>query len=210
VSFIARLYYRFAHLVHELAKFGVIGAIAAVVDLGGAAMLEGSGLLGPLTAKVVSTAAAATFSYAGNRLWTFRDRANNGLAREYFLFFVLNGIATLFAVLVIGFSEYTLHQHSHLAFNVAQVSGTVAGTVFRYWAYKKWVFLPPELPAVDPHTGLPMRPSDERPGAPQPSDGTGPAAAAPPGFGPEGQWPAGAPAPSRPGRRPEYGVTRGR
>jgi putative flippase GtrA len=202
VGFVTGLYYRFANLVHELAKFGVIGIIAAVIDLGGAASLEGSGLLGPLTAKVISTAAAATFSYAGNRLWTFRDRANNGLAREYFLFFVLNGIATLFAVLVIGFSEYTLHQHSHLAFNIAQVSGTVAGTVFRYWAYKKWVFLPPELPAVDPHTGLPVRPAaEERPGAAKPVPGparTGPGAprnGAEQGtaFGPEqGQWPTGA------------------
>ncbi len=209
MDFITGLYYRFAHMVRELAKFGVIGIIAAVIDLGGAAVLEGSGLLGPLTAKVLSTAAAATFSYAGNRLWTFRHRANNGLAREYFLFFVLNGIATLFAVLVIGFTEYTLHLHSHLAFNVAQVSGTVAGTVFRYWAYKKWVFLPPELPAVDPHTGLPIRPAaEERPGAAQPVHGPAPtwlkapaaARTGPPepatAFGPEqGRWPAGAPAP---------------
>ena len=183
MSFITGLYYRFAHLVHELAKFGVIGALAAVIDLGGAAALEGSGLLGPITTKVVSTVAAATFSYAGNRLWTFRDRANTGLAREYFLFFVLNGIATLFAVLVIGFTEYTLHLHSHLAFNVAQVSGTVAGTVFRYWSYKKWVFLPPELPEVDPHTGLPLRPADERPEAAPPGQPRSPM------FGPEGTWP---------------------
>jgi putative flippase GtrA len=216
VSFITGLYHRFAHLVHELAKFGVIGAIAAVIDLGGAAVLEGSGLLGPLTAKVVSTAVAATFSYAGNRLWTFRHRANNGLAREYFLFFVLNGIATLFAVLVIGFTEYTLHQHSHVAYNFAQVSGTVIGTVFRYWAYKKWVFLPPELPAVEPHTGLPIRPSaDEWPEAAHPLTGpsaTGPAARTAPrtGFGPQGQWPTGAPAP-RPSRRgTESGATQGR
>lgn len=215
VSLITSLYHRFAHLVHELAKFGVIGAVAAVIDLGGAASLEASGLLGPLTAKVVSTAAAATFSYAGNRLWTFRHRANNGLAREYFLFFVLNGIATLFAVLVIGFTEYTLHQDSHLAYNVAQVSGTVAGTVFRYWAYKKWVFLPPELPEVDPHTGLPIRPgADERPGAAYPAPG--PSAAGPSrpgqprtGFGPVGQWPAGVPVPSS-RRGADSGAPRGR
>ena len=197
MSFITGLYHRFAHLFHELAKFGVIGVIAAIIDLGGAAILEGSGLAGPLTAKVISTAAAATCSYAGNRLWTFRHRANNGLAREYFLFFVLNGIATLFAVLVIGFTEYTLHMHSHLAFNVAQVSGTVAGTVFRYWAYKKWVFLPPELPAVEPHTGLPIRPSaDERPGAAHPSDRRSPSGSVRTGFGPRGQWPDGVRAPS--------------
>lgn len=195
MSFITGLYHRFAHLVHELAKFGVIGVLAAAIDLGGAAFLEGSGLLGPLTAKVVSTVAAATFSYAGNRLWTFRHRANNGLAREYFLFFVLNGIATLFAVLVIGFTEYTLDMHSHLAFNVAQVSGTVAGTVFRYWAYKKWVFLPPELPEVEPHTGLPIRPAaDQLPQAPYPLDTRSPGGPAThTGFGPQGQWPAGVP-----------------
>lgn len=158
VSPITGLYRRFAELIHELAKFGVIGAIAAVLDLGGAAALHGGGGLGPLTAKTISTVVAATFAYAGNRLWTFRHRSNAGLAREYLLFFALNTVGLLIALLAIGFTEYSLGMHGQLAYNIAQVTGSGIGTIFRYWAYKKWVFLPPDVAAAQPRTGLPTAP----------------------------------------------------
>jgi putative flippase GtrA len=157
VSPITGLYRRFAELIHELAKFGLVGATAAVLDLGGAAALHGAVGLGPLVAKTISTIMAATFAYAGNRMWTFRHRANAGLAREYLIFFVLNGIGLLIALLVIGFTEYSLGLHGLLAYNVAQVAGTGIGTIFRYWAYKKWVFLPTEEPAAAAQTPLGAR-----------------------------------------------------
>lgn len=158
MSLIASLYRRFAELIHELAKFGAIGVIAAVLDLGGAAVLHGAAGFGPLGAKTISTFVAATFAYAGNRIWTFRHRARVGLAREYLLFFALNGVGLLIALLVIGFTEHSLGMRGQLAFNVAQVTGTAIGTIFRYLAYKEWVFLPPEMPAVDLRSGLPTPP----------------------------------------------------
>lgn len=171
VSPITGLYRRFAELIHELAKFGLVGAIAAVLDLGGAAMLYGAAGLNELAAKTISTVVAATFAYAGNRVWTFRHRANAGLAREYLIFFMLNGIGLLIALLVIGFTTYSLGLHGQLAYNVAQVTGTGIGTIFRYWAYKKWVFLPSERPAevaaAGPQAPLPAR----HPTRPQPPHG---------------------------------------
>ncbi len=146
VSPITVRYRRFAEPIRELAKFGVIGMTAAVLDLGGAAMLHGGAGVGPLTAKTISTMVATTFAYAGNRMWTFRHRANAGLAREYLRFFALNGAGLLIALLVIGFTEDTLGRQGQVAFNLAQVTGTAIGTGFRYWAYKKWVFLPLATP----------------------------------------------------------------
>jgi putative flippase GtrA len=152
VDFVKRLYERFESLVHELAKFGSIGAIAFVIDTG----LYNVFLLGlewgPLTSKVLATTISATFAYAGNRYWTFRHREQSGLGREYFLFFLLNGIALLFGLLMIGFAKYTLHLHDGLSLNIANFVGVGLGTLFRYWSYKKWVFLeatepiPVELP----------------------------------------------------------------
>ncbi len=159
VSATTLLYRRFAGLIAELAKFGVVGALAAVIDLGGAAALHGAEGVGPLTAKVISATVAAIFAYAGNRLWTFRHRASQGLVREWMLFFTLNAIGLLIALLVIGFTEYTLGQHGLIAYNAAQVTGTALGTVFRYWSYKKWVFLAPE-PVVEPASGF--GPADAR------------------------------------------------
>jgi len=34
-------------------------------------------------------------------------------------------------------------------------------TLFRFWSYKKWVFLPASAPHVDPASGLPEAPADE-------------------------------------------------
>ncbi|MFC7645013.1 GtrA family protein [Streptosporangium lutulentum] len=107
---------------------------------------------GPLTSKVLATVIAATLAYLGNRYWTFRDREQNGLAREYFLFFLLNGVGLLISLLVIGFVTYTLNLHDALSYNIALLAGTALATLFRFWSYKKWVFLaateepPKELP----------------------------------------------------------------
>jgi putative flippase GtrA len=155
VQLIRLLYDRFSSLIRELAKFGTVGAIAFVVDFGGTNLLRFGVHLGPLTSKVFATVIAATFAYLANRYWTWRHREQTGLAREYFLFFVLNGIGLLISLLIIGFVEYTLEMRDPLSYNISLIIGTALGTLFRFWSYKKWVFLPPELPPVDPHTGLP-------------------------------------------------------
>ncbi|WP_329251313.1 GtrA family protein [Actinoallomurus sp. NBC_01490] len=149
------LYRRFAHLVHELAKFGVIGVLNFVITIGISDTLHLGLGVGPLTSFGVGTVVATTFSYFANRYWTFRHRDTSGLGREYVLFFVLNAVALVITWVFIGFTHYILGLHGGIAYNAAQIVGTGAATLFRYWAYKKWVFLPPSAPPVDPHTGLP-------------------------------------------------------
>ena len=85
-------------------------------------------------------------SYLGNRFWAFRHRANHSLAREWTVFFVLNGIGLLIAEAVIAFTYYGLDQRGAIAFNAANVAGTALGTIFRFWSYRKWVFI--ELPTA--------------------------------------------------------------
>lgn len=157
VRFAIGLYRRFALLIHEVAKFGVIGALAFVITWGGTNVLHFGLGMGPLTSNAIATVVAATFAFAGNKFWTFRHRRDSGLGREYFLFFVLNGVGLLIQLLCIGFVHYTLHMTGRVPYNAALVVGIVLGTLFRYWSYKKWVFLPPQLPAVDARTGLPSR-----------------------------------------------------
>ncbi|MFI7616335.1 GtrA family protein [Nonomuraea terrae] len=152
MKFVRRLYQRFSSLVHELAKFGSIGAIAFLIDLGLLNLCNVVLDQGPLTSKVAATSVSTTFAYFGNRFWTFRHREQSGLGREYFLFFLLNGIALLFGMLTIGFTTYTLGLHDPLSVNIANIIGVGLGTLFRYWSYRKWVFLeatepiPMELP----------------------------------------------------------------
>ena len=58
---------RFAQLVPELAKFGVVGLTGSVVDLGGAAYLHGAVGLEPLVSKGLSLTAATVITYLGSR-----------------------------------------------------------------------------------------------------------------------------------------------
>lgn len=150
---VARIRDTFSSLVREIAKFGVVGMFAFVIDVGLFNVLMfagGSGPLNdrPLTAKVISVVAATTFAYFGNRFWTFRHRARTHMAREYVLFFVLNGAAMLIALACLWFSHYALGLDSALADNIsANVIGLALGTMFRFWSYRKWVF--PAIPADD-------------------------------------------------------------
>jgi putative flippase GtrA len=141
-SLSAGLRERFGHLLHEIAKFGVVGAFAYVIDVGTFNALR-SGVLSdrPLTAKVISTVLATTFAYFGNRHWTFRHRERRGLRREYVLFFAFNAVGLAIALGCLGLSHYVLGLTSPLADNIsANVIGMMFGTIFRFWAYRRFVF----------------------------------------------------------------------
>jgi len=138
---LADLRRRFTELIPELARFGVVGATGAIIDLGGAAYLHGALGIGPLSAKALSITVATLVTYLGSRFWTFRHRVNQALLREGTLFVLLNVVGLLIAEMVIGLTTYGLGYKSALAYNAASVLGTGLGTIFRYFAYKKWVFL---------------------------------------------------------------------
>ena len=140
-------------LYREIAKFGLVGLSALVVDIGLFNVLRFAGGEGPLydkplTAKVISVAVATTVAYAGNRFWTFRHRGRTHMGKEYLMFFALNGVAMLIAVTCLWISHYVLGLDSPLADNIsANVIGLGLGTLFRFWSYRKWVF--PAIPAEE-------------------------------------------------------------
>ncbi|MFN8148369.1 MAG: GtrA family protein [Candidatus Nanopelagicales bacterium] len=137
---------RAGQLLHEVAKFGVVGIVALVVDVGLFNLLRFAGGEGPmydkpLTAKIVSVCVATTVAYFGNRYWTFRHRGRTSFHREYLLFFVLNGVGLAISVGCLWFSHYALGLTGPLADNIsANVVGLALGTMFRFWSYRRWVF----------------------------------------------------------------------
>ena len=155
-----RAYYRLSHLARELMKFGVVGGGAYVIDIAlFNLMLHATDK--PLTSKTVSTVVATTFSYAGNRNWTFRRRSRSSVRREYALFFLLNAVGLLIALTCLWVSHYLLGFTSTLADNIAaNVVGLGLGTAFRFWSYRRWVF--PEL--------LPQAAANDEPDAPVSAD----------------------------------------
>ncbi|HEU0131581.1 MAG TPA: GtrA family protein [Mycobacteriales bacterium] len=137
------LYRRFRVLIHEVAKFGVVGAFNAVLDIALFNWLLHHGV-GPLTSKALSVTVAATSSYFMNRHWSFAHRARSGIRREYVLFIVLSAVGLAITEVCLAVSHYGLGLTSTLADNVAGNGvGLVLGTLWRFWSFKRWVFLPP-------------------------------------------------------------------
>jgi putative flippase GtrA len=137
----ASLRKRLTDLIPELAKFGVVGLIGSIIDLGGADYLHVHMGVGPMVAKGLSITAATVVTYLGSRFWTFRHRVNQALLREGLLFVALNVVGLAIAEVVIAVTTYGLDAKSELAYNAASVVGTGLGTIFRYFSYRKWVFL---------------------------------------------------------------------
>ena len=140
---------RVAHRAHrmlgELVKYGLVGLVAFVVDVGTFNLLrfaEASPLTSqPLTAKALSVILATTVAFVGHRHWTFVSRGGTGLGREYTLFLLFSAIGLTIALACLAISHYVLDFTSVLADNIsANGVGLVLGTVFRFWAYRQLVF----------------------------------------------------------------------
>ena len=126
---------------HEVAKFGVIGLISFVIDLGGMNLLTHTVLEEkPTTARILSGVAATMFAWFGNRSWTFAHRRSRPVAHEVTLFFVVNGIALVISTLTLVISHYVMGLDSRLADNISTIFGIGLGTLFRFWAYRRFVF----------------------------------------------------------------------
>lgn len=143
---------RWKVLAKEIGKFGAVGGVCYLIDVLVSNLCHSAFGLGQLSAKTISTVVAATCAYVGNRHWSFTHRARTGVRREYTLFIVLNAVGLLIALACLGFSRYVLGLEGALAFNISgNVVGTGLGTVFRFWAYKRWVFLHPDHPKAGRH-----------------------------------------------------------
>jgi putative flippase GtrA len=135
-----KLYEEFRQLIHEVAKFGVVGIIAFAVTEVGTNLLHFQASLGPLVSNTIATVVATCVSFGGNRYWTFRHRGRAGFGREYVLFFVLNGIGLVIQLACLSLAYYALGLTDKLSYNVALIVGIGLGTLFRFWSYRAWVW----------------------------------------------------------------------
>ena len=150
---VARIRERYDVLARELAKFGTVGAIAFAVDLSLLNLLSVGLGFAELRSKVAAATIATFVAFALNRQWTFRHREQQGLGRESVLFFVLNAVGLAISLVVIATVTYGLDLRGALALNVANVLGTGLGTLFRFWSYRRFVWLDPEQVATAAEDG---------------------------------------------------------
>jgi putative flippase GtrA len=153
----ARAYASVSILYREMVKFGTVGAIAFVVDIGVFNLMR-TGIIGgdhglaekPLTAKTISVLAATVVAWVGNRYWTFRHRRRASRKREFVLFVAMNLGGLAISLACLAFSHYVLGLRTALEDNIAgNVIGLGLGTLFRFWAYRQLVFTTTDLLSDD-------------------------------------------------------------
>jgi putative flippase GtrA len=126
----------------EVAKFGAVGGVAFVIDSAVFIWLFTGPMHGSeVWAKAIATVVASIFSWIANRFWTFRHRKQANVLREAVLFGVMNFVGLLIASGCVWFAKYILGLSDKPSLFIAgSVVGLVLGTIFRFFAYRFWVF----------------------------------------------------------------------
>lgn len=128
-------------------KFGVVGLIGFVIDVGLFNLLR-LGAFGDsawwqtaIGAKVISTSVAIVFNWIGNRYWTFREHRRRNALLEFLDYTYVSVAGMGIAVGCLWFSHHVLGLDSLVADNIStNVIGLGFGTAFRFVLYRYWVF----------------------------------------------------------------------
>lgn len=139
---------------HELIKFAIVGGTTFIIDSALFYTLKLTVLEPkPVTAKIISGIVAVIASYILNREWSFRDRGGRERHHEALLFFAFSGVGVLLSMAPLWFSSYVLQLRAPMVsltveniadFVAAYILGNLLQMVFRFWAFRRWVF-PDEL-----------------------------------------------------------------
>jgi putative flippase GtrA len=127
-------------------KFGVVGAVGYLIDVGvfnGLRLDLGDGPVtgSSFTAKAVSVSVATIATWFGNRLWTFRDRRRHDVALEFVEFAAIAAVGMSISLGCLYLSRNVLGATSLLADNIsANVVGLALATTFRFLMYRYWVY----------------------------------------------------------------------
>ncbi|RLK58314.1 GtrA family protein [Actinokineospora cianjurensis] len=134
----------------ELLKFAAVGSVAYVVDNGTWYLLKLTVLEPkPVAAKAIGVILATIVSYVLNREWSFDTRGGRERHHEAALFFAISGASLFFYTAPLYVSRYVFDlEQPHVSavsqevadFLFGSIVGTVIAMLFRWWAFKKWVF----------------------------------------------------------------------
>ena len=143
--------HRWQRFLTEGAKFLTVGGVATVVSFvifnglvhgyfGGPGPMHDQ----PLWAFVIANTVGMVVSYRGSRSWAFRNRSAVGVAGGRLAFFVINMVSMVIPLGCLSFTRYVLGLTDPFADNIsANVIGLSLGTLARFWAIRRFIFLSP-------------------------------------------------------------------
>lgn len=122
-------------------KFGLVGVIAAVIDIVLFNALVGLVQVPPISGKIISGVLSTLFAWAGNRSWTFRNQRRANKVSEVIEYFLVAIGGLLISLTCLWLSHYVLGFESLLADNISgNVVGLSLATMFRFFGNQYWVF----------------------------------------------------------------------
>nr|WSW71528.1 GtrA family protein [Streptomyces sp. NBC_00995] len=127
-------------LAREVAKFGVVGAVGLVVNIGVSNLLWRYTDIPTVRAGLMATFVAILFNYVGFRYWTYRDRDKSGRTRELTLFLLFSAVGAVIETGVLYAATYGFGWNTPVQSNVFKIVGIGLATMFRFWSYRTWVF----------------------------------------------------------------------
>ena len=141
------LYERFRHLIHEGSKFLVIGAIGTVITFGVANALH------PASAGTKPSRSPRSWRRSSRSLATGTGPSSTARVRAPLATRWSSSCSTAIGLLIyygcIGLTDLAGLGNSKLWYNIALVVGTGLGTLFRFWSYRKWVWVAPDVPVLE-------------------------------------------------------------
>jgi len=116
--------------------------VCFLLDLVVANALHFAAGMGPTLAKSLSTLVATAASYAVNRARSFGHRVDHEASqhRGLAVFTLINLLGLVITLVPVDVVHYSLGMTGGRAFNVSSIVGTAVATVFRFWAYRRFVF----------------------------------------------------------------------
>jgi putative flippase GtrA len=126
-------------LANEVAKFGIVGISGLVVQLVSLKLLLDTGMQ-PVRANIVATVIAIGTNYVGYRFWVYRNADKKTRSREISLFLVFSAIGLVIQSGVLYLLTYGLGMTTKVETFIGTMLGIAVATVFRFWAYRTWVF----------------------------------------------------------------------
>ncbi|MEW2136684.1 GtrA family protein [Streptomyces sp. NPDC005409] len=137
-------------LVREVAKFGAVGGLGVLVNLGVFNLIRSTTELQVVRASVIATVVAIATNYLGFRYFAYRDRAQSGRTRELSLFVAFSVVGLVIENGVLYTATYGFGWDGPVASNVFKFIGIGVATVFRFWSYRTWVFKALPVPVPGP------------------------------------------------------------
>ncbi|GGU09995.1 MULTISPECIES: GtrA family protein [Streptomyces] len=131
---------RLDQLAREFAKFGAVGGVGLLVDLGVFNLVRHFTEVPVVRASIIATVVAIVFNYLGFRYFTYRDRDKSSRTKELSLFLLFSAAGLVIQNGILYAATYGFGWDTPLQSNFFKFFGIGVATLFRFWSYRTWVF----------------------------------------------------------------------